>query len=168
VDDNGNEHPITSIESMDAKQQMQNRLYKSEMIKAASKFNLKWKNGLKYLTDKGLLAKEPKEAMLKGITKFLKETPSLSATAIGQFMGEDKELNKDVLSMYIDEMDFTSKELSFAGCMKMMLTGFRIPGEGQQIDRFMEKFGEKLSRDRPDEFGNTEGVYLLSYATLML
>jgi brefeldin A-inhibited guanine nucleotide-exchange protein len=32
----------------------------------------------------------------------------------------------------------------------------------------MEKFGEKLSRDRPEEFGNAEGVYLLAYATLML
>ena len=70
-------------ESMDAKQQMQNRLYKSEMTKAAGKFNLKPKNGLKYLTDKGYLPKEPREAMLQGITKFLKETPALSATAIG-------------------------------------------------------------------------------------
>jgi brefeldin A-inhibited guanine nucleotide-exchange protein len=147
---------------------MQNRLFKSEMAKAAGKFNLKPKNGLKYLTDKGFLPKEPKEAMIRGITRFLKDTPSLSATTIGQFMGEDKELNREVLSQYIDEMDFTSKELSFAGCMKQLLTGFRIPGEGQQIDRFMEKFGEKLSRDRPEEFGNTEGVYLLAYATLML
>lgn len=32
----------------------------------------------------------------------------------------------------------------------------------------MEKFGEKLSRDRPEEFGNAEGVYILAYATLML
>lgn len=32
----------------------------------------------------------------------------------------------------------------------------------------MEKFGEKLSKDRPEDFGNAEGVYLLSYATLML
>ena len=32
----------------------------------------------------------------------------------------------------------------------------------------MEKFGEKLAKDRPEEFGNAEGVYLLSYATLML
>ena len=83
-------------------------------------------------------------------------------------MGEDKELNRDVLSQYIDEMDFTPKDLSFPGAMKKLLTGFRIPGEGQQIDRFMEKFGEKLAKDRPEEFGNTEGVYLLAYATLML
>ena len=52
--------------------------------------------------------------------------------------------------------------------LKHLLQGFRIPGEGQQVDRFMEKFGEKLSRDRPEEFGNAEGVYLLAYATLML
>lgn len=32
----------------------------------------------------------------------------------------------------------------------------------------MEKFGEKLSRDRPEEFGNAEGIYFIAYATLML
>ena len=147
---------------------MQNRLYKSEMNKAASKFNLKPKNGLKYLTDKGYLAKEPREEMIKGICKFLKETPALSATAIGQFLGEDKELNRDVLSHYVDELDFTSKDVGFVDALKMLLQGFRIPGEGQQVDRFMEKFGEKLSRDRPEDFGNAEGIYLLAYATLML
>ena len=77
------EEPTAATESMDARQQMQNRLYKSEMTKAASKFNLKPKNGLKYLTDKGYLVKEPKEEMIKGICKFLKETRALSPTAIG-------------------------------------------------------------------------------------
>jgi Sec7-like guanine-nucleotide exchange factor len=47
---------------MDAKKQMQNRLFKSEMAKAASKFNLKAKNGIKYLTDKGYIPKEPYDA----------------------------------------------------------------------------------------------------------
>lgn len=32
----------------------------------------------------------------------------------------------------------------------------------------MEKFGEKLAKDRPADYGNAEGVYLLAYATLML
>lgn len=147
---------------------MQNRIYKSEMSKAAAKFNLKPKNGLKYLTDKGYLPETPKEARLKGICKFLKTTPSLSATAIGDFLGAEAELNREVLSQYVDELDFTSKDLGFVEALKQLLTGFRLPGEAQQVDRFMEKFGEKLSRDRPDEFGNAEGVYLLSYATLML
>lgn len=82
-----------AAESMDAKQQMKNRLYKAEMAKAAQKFNLKPKNGLKYLTEKGYLPKEPKEEMVKGICKFLKETPALSATSIGEFLGGEAELN---------------------------------------------------------------------------
>lgn len=138
------------------------------MCKAAEKFNLKPKSGIKYLQDKGYVAKEPKELMIKGICKFLKETPALSTTAIGQFLGEDKDLNKQCLSQYMDELDFTNPEIGFFEAMKTMLTGFRIPGEGQQVDRFMEKFGEKLSKDRPEDFGNAEGVYLLAYATLML
>lgn len=32
--------------------------------------------------------------MIKGICKFLKEASALSTTAIGQFLGEDKDLNK--------------------------------------------------------------------------
>mmetsp|Transcript_7302 Transcript_7302/g.12330 ORF Transcript_7302/g.12330 Transcript_7302/m.12330 type:complete len:148 (+) Transcript_7302:2409-2852(+) len=138
------------------------------MTKAAGKFNLKPKNGLKYLTDKGYLPKEPREAMLAGICKFFKETQSLNSTAIGQFLGEDKELNRDVLSAYVDEFDFTDPALGFVDAMKLMLSGFRLPGEGQQVDRIMQKFGEKLSEDRPAEFGNAEGVYILAYATLML
>lgn len=73
-----------------------------------------------------------------------------------------------MLSCYIDELDFTNPSIEFVDALKILLNGFRIPGEGQQIDRIMEKFGEKLSRDRPEDFGNAEGVYLLAYATLML
>lgn len=91
------------------------------MHKAASKFNLKPKNGLSYLTDKGYIPKEPREAMIKGICKFLKETSSLSATAIGQFLGEDKPLSKEVLSAYIDELDFKNKDVTFIDALKMML-----------------------------------------------
>lgn len=115
---------------MEAKQQIQNRLYKQEMAKAASKFNLKPKNGLKYLTDKGYLPTEPREEYIKRICKFFKETPALSATTIGQFLAEDKELNRDVLSHYIDEFDFSSPKISFIDALKLVLSGFRLPGEG--------------------------------------
>jgi Sec7-like guanine-nucleotide exchange factor len=91
------------------------------MSKAAQKFNLKPKNGLKYLMDKGYLPKEAGEAQHKGIVRFLKSTPALSATAIGEFLGEDKELNREVLSRFVDELDFTSKELGFVGALKLLL-----------------------------------------------
>lgn len=152
----------------DANQQKQNRIFKSEMTKAAGKFNLKPKNGVKYLIDKGYLPKEQNEEQIKGIVKFLKTTPALSATSIGEFLGESKDLNKEVLQAYINEFDWGDKEITFVGALKQFLQGFRIPGEGQIVDKFMEIFGEKLAKDRPEEFGNAEGVYILSYATLML
>jgi Sec7-like guanine-nucleotide exchange factor len=43
-----------------------------------------------------------------------------------------------------------------------------MPGEGQKVDRMMEKFGEKFNKDNPETFGNSDCIYLLSYATIML
>ena len=60
----------------------------------------------------------------------MKNTPSLSVTSIGEFLGEDKELNRDVLSLYVDELDFTNKEIGFVDALKLLLSGFRMPGEG--------------------------------------
>ena len=60
-----NDDQVAASESMDAKQQMQNRVFKSEMSKAAGKFNLKPKNGLKYLQEKGYLVSEPRELQIK-------------------------------------------------------------------------------------------------------
>ena len=100
------------------------------MSKAASKFNLKPKNGLKYLQEKGYLMPEPHHLYIKGICRFLKETPQLSATEIGKFIGEEKELNRECLSYYIDEFDFTSPDIGFVEALKITLQGFRIPGEG--------------------------------------
>jgi Sec7-like guanine-nucleotide exchange factor len=100
------------------------------MEKAASKFNIKPKNGLKFLMDKGYLPSESGEVQFKAISKFLKTTQALSATSIGEFLGEDKELNKGVLSAFVDELDFTSKDMGFVEALKLMLSGFRLPGEG--------------------------------------
>lgn len=39
---------------------------------------------------------------VKGIVQFLKITPTLSKTMIGEFLGIDKPLNKDCLLEFID------------------------------------------------------------------
>ena len=55
-----------------------------------------------------------------------------------------------------------------------MLLGFRLPGEGQIVDRMMECFGEKFVHDNPNGTENIQGemsaecVFLLSYATMMM
>lgn len=170
-----NERPATGQrradqlgESPDARQQVRNRLFKQEMKKAADKFNIKPKNGLKYLMEHGHIPSEAGEEQATAIAKFLRNTPSLSPTAVGAYLGGEAEFNGHVRTAYVNLLDFASKETSFVGCQRLLLSGFRIPGEGQQADRIMEAFGEKLARDRPEEFGAAEGVYVLAYATLML
>ena len=90
---------------------------------AAKKFNMKPKLGIKYLVEKGFLSEEPQPAFIAGIVKFLKTTPALSPTAIGQYLGENKDHNKEVLEHYINEYDWTSPEVDFVSAMKQMMSG---------------------------------------------
>lgn len=57
---------------------------------------------------KGLVAKEPKEEMVKEIVHFLKTTATLDKTKIGEYITDDIELNKEVLYKYIDDYEFNN------------------------------------------------------------
>jgi Sec7-like guanine-nucleotide exchange factor len=85
---------------------------------------------------------------------------------IGDYFGEDIELNKAALYYHIDTFDF--RGTPYIDAMKKMLATFRLPPEGQKVDRIMEKFGEKYCKDNSDVIGSAECVYVLSYATMML
>ncbi len=97
---------------------------------------------------------------------FLKGTTTLDKTKIGEYLGEDIDLNKRVLYTYVDSYNFA--HVPYVESMKRLLSGFRLPGEGQKVDRIMEKFGEKYCKDNHNAFGSAECIYLLSYATMML
>ena len=117
---------------------------------AAAKFNLKPKNGIAFLT-KNKLVPDPEqeyEAHVKAIVRFLKTTPTLDKTVIGEFIGVNSKLSKDVLAEFIDQYDMKDKE--FISSLKTVLQGFRLPGEGQIVDRIMERFGEKFVADNPE------------------
>jgi len=60
---------------------------------------------------------------------------------MGDFLSDESDFHKEVLHCYIDEMSFVN--LDFVNSLKHLLKGFRLPGEGQKVDRIMEKFGEK-------------------------
>lgn len=104
------------------------RLQKNEMVKASIKFNLKPKNGIAYLVQKGFIPKEPAEEHIMGIVDFLKQAASLDKTKIGEYLGEDIDLNKKVLYQYVDSFDFNG--VPYVESLKRMLSGFRLPGEG--------------------------------------
>jgi hypothetical protein len=126
---------------------------KNEMSKAALKFNFKAKNGIAYLVQAGLCTKEPKKPeedkfedpaeytkaketydvdyMIhkKGLVKFLKTAPTLDKTAVGEFFGKiSASYNMDVLDVYLNEYDFTG--VFYVNALKIMLSGFRLLGEG--------------------------------------
>lgn len=143
-----------------------NRQLKSNINKAASKFNLKPKKGIEFLLQFNDAKDASYEIRLDLIVNFLKTTPALDKTAIGDYLGEDVELNKEVLYKLIENMEFEGK--AFVPSLKILLSGFRLPGEGQKVDRIMEKFGEKYVKDNPETFGSSECFYMLSYATMML
>jgi Sec7-like guanine-nucleotide exchange factor len=143
------------------------------MKKAALKFNLKPKNGIAYLVQAKLIAPvDDFNQHVRDIVSFLKTTPALDKTEIGVFLGADVELNKACLYEFIDQFDL--KGVAYVQSLKTILQGFRLPGEGQIVDRVMEKFGEKFIADNPTGSDGVQGVmsaecvYLLSYATMMM
>lgn len=143
-----------------------NRLKKYNLYKAAVKFNLKPKKGIEFLIENNNAGDWDQEQKIELVYNFLMTTPTLDKTAIGDYLGEDIPFNKEVLYYLVETMNFAGKP--FVPSLKILLAGFRLPGEGQKVDRIMEKFGEKYVKDNPDTFGNSECVYLLSYATMML
>lgn len=84
---------------------------------------------------------------VKGVVAFLKKTSNLDKTIIGEFLGVDAELNKACLREFIEQYDLKNKP--FVESLRMVLLGFRLPGEGQIVDRIMECFGEKFVADNP-------------------
>lgn len=67
---------------------------------------------------------------------------------------------------YVRKPDFSG--LTVDAALRVMLRGFRLPGEAQKIDRIMEKFAEKYCEDNPDVFPIADAAYLLSFAVIML
>ncbi|KAH9518440.1 Brefeldin A-inhibited guanine nucleotide-exchange protein 1 [Bulinus truncatus] len=99
-------------------------------------FNKKPIKGIQYLQEQEMLGKLPED-----IAELFHNEERLNKTAVGDFLGENEKLHKEVMYAYIDQMDFTSMDIVSA--MRKFLEGFRLPGESQKIDRLMEKFASR-------------------------
>lgn len=87
---------------------------------------------------------------------------------------------------FVDELEFTN--MNFVDALRHLLQTFRLPGEGQKIDRFMLKFAERYVHFNPTVFANAgemikngwnrcqganisnliETAYVLAYSVIML
>ena len=149
------------VDVFDRKQKIQ-----EEIETGILQFNLNTKKGLKYLADRGHLEMTP-----KAVADFFKQyADRLDKTSIGDYLGREREYENgfclNVLHEYADSMEFAG--MAFDIAIRTFLSGFRLPGEAQKIDRIMEKFAEKYYLQNRDVFASADMAFILAFSTIML
>jgi len=143
------------------------------------KFTLSLKSGLNFFIDNGFVKLDAHD-----MARFLHEnSETLDKTQIGEVLGKepDAAFVKDdgadpenggkgyflrILHHYVSRMDFTG--LMFDDGIRLFLSGFRLPGEAQKIDRIMEKFAESFTRQNPHVFPSADTAFILGFSVIML
>ncbi|KAL3231610.1 Protein transport protein SEC7 [Nakaseomyces bracarensis] len=138
------------------------KLRKTELSDCVNVFNVKPKKAMPLLLKKGFI----KDESPASIAKWLLETDGLDLATVGDYLGEGDEKNIAVMHAFVDEFDFTG--LSIVDALRDFLQRFRLPGEGQKIDRFMLKFAERFVDQNPGVFSKADTAYVLSYSLIML
>ncbi|KAL9673376.1 hypothetical protein QQ045_029632 [Rhodiola kirilowii] len=137
------------------------KAHKSTLEAAIAEFNRRPVKGIEYLISNKLVENKP-----TAVAQFLKSTPSLDKSMIGDYLGQHEEFPLSVMHAYVDSMNFSG--MKFDTAIRQLLKGFRLPGEAQKIDRIMEKFAERFCADNPGLFRNADTAYILAYAVIML
>ncbi|OBA28500.1 Sec7-domain-containing protein, partial [Hanseniaspora valbyensis NRRL Y-1626] len=138
------------------------KLRKTLLSKLVANFNKKPKKAIPDLVAQGFI----EDTSSKSIAKFLLTTEGLNLSTVGDYLGEGNEENIAIMHEFVDQLDF--KGLSFTDALRNFLQKFRLPGEGQKIDRFMLKFAERFVEQNPDVFAKADTAYVLAYAVIML
>lgn len=135
--------------------------YEQELLVAVRRFNLKPRDGVAYLQQRGFLRGEA-----PAIAHFLRSTKGLSKRRLGDYLGERGEPNEKVLAEYVRLFHFAG--LSFVGAIRAFLTPFRLPGEAQKIDRIMCEFASHYAAQNPGVFSSADTAYVLGFSVIML
>lgn len=162
------------VDAFDKKQMAQQNF---EM--GAVKFTLSLKNGLRFFIDNDFV-----ECHAQSIARFfLDHKDTLDKTQLGEALGREPDaafvkqadVTADtggpgfwvrILHYYIDALDFT--DMVFDEAIRLFLSGFRLPGEAQKIDRIMEKFAERYTSQNPSVFPSSDTAFILAFSVIML
>lgn len=124
-------------------------------------FNKKPRKGIEFLIKANKVGETPEE-----VSKFLQNGTGLDKAMIGDYLGEKEDFAIKVMHAYVDSFNFQGKE--FDESIRAFLSGFRLPGEAQKIDRIMEKFAERFTKCNPRAFSRADTAYVLAYSVIML
>ncbi|KAL7558124.1 hypothetical protein ACA910_013180 [Epithemia clementina (nom. ined.)] len=140
---------------------------RAEEAEAVLRFNQKPSAGLAFAAHCGhLTADDPAE-----VARYLWNLKNvLDKTMIGEYLGREAEYQNGfcirVLHEYVRLLDFTG--MVFDEAIRYFLSGFRLPGEAQKIDRIMEKFAERFTEQNPGLFPSADVAFILSFSIIML
>ncbi|CAH0520215.1 unnamed protein product [Peronospora belbahrii] len=154
---------MSAVEAFASKKKRQ-----EEMATGILKFNVKPSAGIAYLVAHGHMG----EGSPRDVAKFLHtHNTKLDKTMVGDYLGNGVHYQGGfcvkVLHEYVDMMEFTGMEIDIA--IRHFLSGFRLPGESQKIDRMMEKFAERFfSSCPPDLFPSADTAFILAFSIIML
>ncbi|KAI2628938.1 Sec7-domain-containing protein [Xylaria nigripes] len=134
------------------------RRRKKMIVKGATKFNEKPKEGLGYLIESGIIDNDPASA-----AQFLRQTSRVSKAVLGDFLS--KKGNDAYLEGFIELFDFSGKRVDEA--LRQLLESFRLPGESPLIERIVTAFAKKY-HTLSEDVANQDAVFVLTYAIIML
>ncbi|XP_051130955.1 brefeldin A-inhibited guanine nucleotide-exchange protein 1-like [Andrographis paniculata] len=154
-------HTEANSELSDAATLEKRRAYKLEIQRGIALFNKNPSKGIDFLISNKKVGSSPEK-----VASFLKSTPGLSESMIGDYFGEREEFPMKVMHAYVDSFNFD--RMGFGEAIRFFLRGFRLPGEAQKIDRIMEKFAERYCKCNPNAFTSADTAYVLAYSVIML
>lgn len=153
--------PQTAIEENDDFEQFESQRQRKKLFaEGVRRFTQKPHKAIKYFIENGFLATDSVE----DIASFLRENDSLDKAAVGEYLSGEKD--GALRHAFFSKSNFAG--LSFVDALRSFLQLFRLPGEGQKVDRFMLNFAERYVEGNPGVFETANAAYYLAYSTTML
>eukprot|EP00168_Porphyra_purpurea_P009461 TRINITY_DN2305_c0_g1_i1.p1 TRINITY_DN2305_c0_g1~~TRINITY_DN2305_c0_g1_i1.p1 ORF type:complete len:865 (-),score=335.50 TRINITY_DN2305_c0_g1_i1:2552-5059(-) len=134
---------------------------KQQLTEGVALFNAKPRKSIDQLVKNGVVERDA-----EAVAHFLRHTDGLDATSVGEYLGDSDEFCVAVMNAYTNAADLTG--LSFDASLRQHLSGFRLPGEAQKIDRIMEAFAARFVECNPGVFANSDVAFILGFSTIML
>lgn len=145
--------------------------YKTAFIRCTEILNEDPKKGIQALKADGFISNLDDTDELA--TFFFTKSGRLNKKILGEYLA--KPSNTELLKKYINLFDF--EDLRVDEAIRILLKGFRLPGESQQIERVVELFAERyvscqdqstLKTDEEVVRPDRDSVFILSYSIIML
>ena len=124
---------------------------------------------LEELQRRGWFRQQKGQSVAAAFAAFLHDhRDSLDKGLVGEYLSKEALCSdgSSVLREYLAFLDFGGMMIDEA--MRVFLSGLRLPGEAQIIDRLLENFAERYGSQNQDILSNPDVWFMLTYATIML